>query len=200
MIDVQDRLALGVKLASAVMHLHSSEWLSECWGKTDIYFLRKLIRRQKFNGKVKSIPEPVFEKPLIRRSFGLSKTMLTPGTSTTLKNCDKSIFSLGVVLVELCLQQRIDNLRNPQNGNTQPSDDEKYKIIKDRYGEITEIAGTEYSRAVWYCISGKNLPMTMAGARNLDSTEFKNSFYINVVDPLEKNYEVCDCDPNRIRR
>jgi hypothetical protein len=39
------RLELGVKIASAIMHLHTSEWLSHNWGCEDIFFLQMITEK-----------------------------------------------------------------------------------------------------------------------------------------------------------
>lgn len=62
----EQRSRLGLKLASSVMQLHTTQWLLDTWGKNDVLFL------QAVDGTVQ------FNSPLIRRSFGSGTKQLFP--------------------------------------------------------------------------------------------------------------------------
>jgi hypothetical protein len=106
-IDKRDRLRLGVLLASGVIQLHTTGWLNKRWTKCDInFFLKDDVRRRAKNGSWYS--EPVVEKPFLCRDFGCahgswgsSSQQAKPTSTQPLVQYDASIFSLGIVLVEL---------------------------------------------------------------------------------------------------
>lgn len=100
----EHRTRLGVKLASSVMQLHTTEWLTDYWNKFDVSFLRSL------DGTVD------FDKPLIRRSFGtqnidlasVARILPKPYLSASIP----CLFSLGIVLLEVWYRQRFEGLKN----------------------------------------------------------------------------------------
>lgn len=59
----QQRLSIAVTLASAVLQLHTSPWLSENWGTNDIYF---------FSNGVDKHNRPLIDLACVSRSFSSS--------------------------------------------------------------------------------------------------------------------------------
>ncbi|KAF8534716.1 hypothetical protein BDD12DRAFT_895321 [Trichophaea hybrida] len=206
-LEKKDRLELGVRLAFAVMQLHSTEWLSDCWGKQDIFFLQRAVRRRALCGGFVLVGEPVIDKPFVRRTFGSSEELYllhpntvqntAPATETaTLVEYDRSLFSLGIILIELWLERGIEELRLPfqnQDGDTQGqrSDNTDYRTAQGRIGEIFTYAGDDYGLAVSRCINGlsRHIDNARAILGSLESEDFKNDVHTNVVFLLERNLE-----------
>ncbi|KAJ5622759.1 Synaptobrevin [Penicillium lividum] len=97
---LEQRSRLALKLASSVMQLHTTKWLSDYWSKSDISFLRSLDKVD-------------FDNPLIRRSFGPRLELAS--LSDSLPNLYLNIpclFSLGVVLLELWYREALEKLKN----------------------------------------------------------------------------------------
>ncbi|KAI5785805.1 hypothetical protein EDC01DRAFT_189016 [Geopyxis carbonaria] len=164
------RLRLGVKLASAVMQIHDTEWLSERWSKRDIHFL---------------IPTegstPLFDKPFVRRTFARTSSKRTStsqpqNTGETLIQYNKSIFSLGIILVELWYGKGLQEPASPVANIEPETKDHINKIIEH------EDAGVPYGEAVRRCIRGLDHKFT-----DLDEEDFKNTVHKMVVTPLENN-------------
>lgn len=170
-------LKLGVKLASSLMQLHESKWLSENWGRKDIFFL------QDSTG-------PLIEKPLLHQIFLPSDIpeAATPN-SQQIKSWPKitcinrSLYSLGVMLIEIWYWKSLETLEqeagNPQIG----SDEVKEWVAAQSYVNLLlEDAGAPYGTAVKRCILGFG-HMNM----ELDREDFKNEVYKQIVCPLEEN-------------
>lgn len=195
-IEQLDRLELGVKIASAMMQLHATEWLSETWGTKDIFFLHKPKRGRTTTGEIAQIIEPELGMPFVRRMLGsspelypLQHTEHTP-EKPALMEFDKSLFSLGIVLMELWFEKPLKDLRIDQN---QPSSENAdYETAQQRIGYLFGEAGQNYGLAVSHCINGlkgravKGKPIKSF----LDNDDFKNDVHENVVGLLQRNLEV----------
>jgi hypothetical protein len=100
----EQRSRLALKLASSVMQLHTTDWLTDFWSKNDILFLRSLDATVDFNG------------PLIRRSFETRNMDLTDISQSLpkpwLNASIPCLFSLGIVLLELWYREVFENLKN----------------------------------------------------------------------------------------
>lgn len=100
----EQRSRLGLKLASSVMQLHTTDWLTDFWSKDDILFLRSLDSTVDFDG------------PLIRRSFetrnmdltSISQSLPRPWLNASIP----CLFSLGIVLLELWYREVFENLKS----------------------------------------------------------------------------------------
>ncbi|KAF8245546.1 hypothetical protein K440DRAFT_662727 [Wilcoxina mikolae CBS 423.85] len=152
------RLALGVQLASTVFQLYQTEWLGEVWGKRDIVFLTEKMERQVEGGGYVSTVEPVLSKPMCMSTFQLT-------------NYNTTIYSLGVVLAELALESKLEELN--ENG----------EISNAHMTQICKEMGAEYVTVVGHCLWGLS-----TGSPSLDDKAFKNKFYEKVIAPLESNF------------
>ena len=96
------RYRLGLKLASSVMQLHTTQWLPDYWNKSDISFPCFS------DGKID------FNNPLIKRGFGSEEKQNSMAFTSGLSNCGSvpCLFSLGVVLLELIERQSIETMKN----------------------------------------------------------------------------------------
>lgn len=185
----KDRLILGVQLASTVMQLHTTEWLSENWGKKDILFHQEITRGK--GGGVVNI-SPVIRKPLVRRVFAppgppsLSPQSTQASTKSIFMPQNQSLYSLGIVLMELWYGQRLEDLRIETDGNgigdvTNMTD---YMTARRLIDEIPEDAGEKYGDAVRRCINGLD-----HRSSSLEKDDFKNEVHMKVVSPLVENLE-----------
>lgn len=189
----KDRLILGVQLASTVMQLHTTEWLSENWGKRDILFHKESTYGES-GGAVNS--GLAIRRPLIRRIFAptgihsLPPLTIQEPTKPVLVPHDQSLFSLGVILLELWYGQRLEDLwiKTDGNGIGCMTDMTNYVTARRLINEISEDAGEKYGDAVRRCIIG--LDRTYA---SLEADDFKNEVHKKVVSPLVENLEsFCD--------
>lgn len=95
---LEHKSRLGLKLASSVMQLHTTLWLSDYWGADDIFFVQ--------------IADDVnLDHPLVRRNFGTKSnaSLRQPQDSSQTIPC---LFSLAVVLIELWYCKPFESLKN----------------------------------------------------------------------------------------
>jgi hypothetical protein len=179
-ITGKERLQLALILASTMLQLHTTPWLSERWGKSDILFLRQL------GGSC----APLIEQPYISKPFRSRKTL--PPTSLTTKKSpfrsiirNKSVFDLGVLLIELCFNKSLEQMQTPDDLD----DDGKVnsytnlatanRLIPEVYAE----AGVKYGDAVRRCVHCD----FDQREETFESDEFRQAVYQRVVAPLEDN-------------
>jgi hypothetical protein len=195
--DKSVRLKLGAQLASAMLQLHETPWLGESWGMRDVFVLQKSVNRQQVSGGRISVWEPLLDRPFVRRTFGPMGVQkfgppILASDKSPVTEYDKSLFSLGIVLIELSLEQRIQDLHgSPVTFSAvgqQPHDNLDYIAAGQRLGEVFKTEEEDYALAVACCIHGLNLPKTIP--KSLEIPQYKNEVYTHVVSRLERNLKV----------
>ena len=185
--EKRDRLRLGVQLASAVIQLHTTGWLNKRWGKRDIYFFLDVSQSGDPH------PAPVFEKPFLCRHFenrprgSQSQQNIPPPTLSPLVKCDASLFSLGIVLVELWFGKHIEDFPEYSEATTHQAltnDNAEYHTANELLREIDRERGSIYGNAVRRCIRG--LDCTETSLEEDRSNNLKNSAHSNIVSELER--------------
>jgi hypothetical protein len=174
----KERLQLALILASTMLQLHTTPWLSERWGKSDILFLRQLGGSH----------GPLIEQPYISKPFksykALPPTDLPANKSppgSIIRN--KSVFDLGVLLIELCFNksleqmQTADDLDDDGKVNSYTTLSTANRLIPEVYAE----AGVRYGDAVRRCIRCD----FDQREETFESDEFRQAVYQRVVAPLE---------------
>lgn len=175
----RERLVLGVKLASTVMQLHNTGWLNEMWDKRDIVFPVDPTNPDKAST----------ERPAVWRSFGSlpPTSACTPGSPRSIAQCNKTLFSLGVVLLELWFWKSLDELERdaltsiPESSgwtSVERSFETANRMVEKLHTDALQL----YSDAVRRCIQGLDYPQTC-----LSKDDFKKEVYRKVVCPLEEN-------------
>jgi len=195
-LEERQRLQLAVKVASAVMQLHATEWLGESWTTKDIVFLRKPICLLDAENQQVSAFAPVLEMPMVHRLFGSTERLLLmpsdeeAAPTPTVVEHEKSLLCLGIFLVELWSEKPLEDFRT--DPNITRDDDADFEIVKQRIGYLMTHPGEDYAHAVSYCIDGLARWRCKSKQRKitLDNEEFKNEVHINVVNRLKRNLEV----------
>ena len=172
------RLKLALKLASSVLQLHDSCWLKETWGRKDIVF-------------VQGPSGPIIDKPLVYQAFPHKNSQpqeTPPSTAQEASDwpylCNRSIFCLGIILIELWHWKSIEQLQGVSEGceNGLPGALEILSAQK-MVPELFDTAGVAYGKAVHGCIMG--LPSDRKPDPRLEREDFKNDVYRKIVCPLE---------------
>jgi len=179
-----ERLKLGVKLASSVMQLHTTEWLGESWSKEDIKFFLQL----ELDERRKS----VIDYPFLHQNFLQPNTADSPSqdaVEASLIPCNQRLYSLGIVLIELWHWKGFECLRRvalPGPGITDNGDGSgnEYFAALRLAKQLYQDAGASYGEAVRRCIQGLDTSET-----SLENDEFKDKVYSEIVRPLETNLE-----------
>ena len=175
----QERLTIAAVLASSVLQLHSTPWLTDSWTKRDILFLRASDESRR----------PLIEYPYISQSFPLLKSNATPGSSDrnrsnpTEYDCRKYLFSLGVLLLELCFGEALEDqkFRKTYYGpNNEPNDLTDHCTALAWQKKVQGECGDGLSDAIRRCIDCSFGPKPDFADKN-----FRAAVFAGVVEPVE---------------
>ena len=164
-MKLQDRLSLGIKLASSVIQLCQTPWLSESWSKRDIVFFAN--------------PHPLIDNPMVLHN--LSSPQLGRTQQPGIVRRSKLLFSLGVLLWELWFWRRLEDdpdLRACLD-HGQLLDSKLYVIAGAAYQKLDGDAPLKYCDAVRVCFFD-NIPTGGQG--------FSTTVWQKVICLLEENY------------
>lgn len=185
----QQRLRIAVTLASAVLQLHKSPWLSETWSKKDIYF---------FSRGVDEYNRPLIDRAYVSRSFSTSaNTRIEAATASTANDflkcqiINKSLFALGITLIELCLNRPFEDLcaeeKCPVESEAgEPNIADIYRVATSQIEAVYDEAGTEYGYVVQRCLKCEF--GVQDSKKQLDFETFRGLVYEGVVEPLEEDF------------
>lgn len=184
----QQRLQIAVTLASTVLQLHKSPWLSDSWNTRDIYF---------FSRGVDSDNHPLISDAYVSRSF---KPPRSPQSIRQYVETDaedflssqiinKTLFALGIVLIELCLNKTLKDLRSSstdQHGDARPqSIIDVYRTAISQIDTVYDEGGTQYGYVVQRCLKCEF--GIQDSKKQLDFDAFRGLVYEGVVAPLEED-------------
>lgn len=169
---------LAVCLASTMLQLHKTPWLGERWSKSDILFMRELSESKK----------PMVRQPFISRAFKSAKsTQVLRPISTPVSGGpmirNRTVFDLGVLLIELCLRKPLASCRN----NEDLSPDGSVNMYTDFttadriIDQVYSKAGVRYGDAVRRCIRNELDQRECS----LDNENFRHAIFKLVLMPLE---------------
>lgn len=168
----------NIPYRSGVLSLWSTPWLHEIWGRKDI----TLISR---DGKLLS--QHPFISQNVRLQAQSTTTACAPSDIAALLIKNQTLFSLGIILIELCMGMSMDDLRNPGELNADGSKSEfsdfqtadrllKMEIISDKFGK-------RWSDVVRRCIHCE-LDETK---RSLEDLGFRKAVYNKILVELEED-------------
>lgn len=162
------RLQLAVILASTVLQLHTTPWLSEQWGGEHILF--------RYGST---------EAPYISKMFSSQTAEQTESASTSHPNPirNKSIFYLGVLLLELSRNKPLKYFVT-ENDPLQFTDFWVARRVVEGLGDEEGMNYLSATRACINCDFGSRIPKP-----SLDNDAFREAVYRDVVVPLEEELE-----------
>jgi hypothetical protein len=172
-----DKLRVAVAIASSVLQLHNTHWLERSWSKNDVFFIQ-----------CKS--SDTYKKTFISRALWSSETqnIEKKDLDNTPLIRNTTLFSLGILLIELCLNKPLEQLRTPED--TQWNLDAPraltdiyvvHRILKSV--QWSKQASFRYQSATKRCIYC-NFDQENA---SLDDDGFRQAVYDMVVAPLEQD-------------
>lgn len=177
-----DAHRLAVPLASWMLRLHSTPWLMSTWGKSDITLIQQ-------NGKVLAehafITQSLKPRPLAS-STNNSPTPRSILASTVIRN--PTLFALGIILIELCMGQAIEEIHRTDELNTDGTKDElsdfttAVRLIETR--EIHDRFGSRWNDVVRRCVYC-DLDQTKT---SFDNQAFLAAVHNNIVAELEEDF------------
>jgi len=173
-LNRKQRFRLTIVLASSLLQLQTTPWLTEKLEKKDIYF--------EYHGR-----EVLADQPYIYHFFPSTKLPsvtssdagVTPPTSGFATRA--SLTNLGILLLELCFGQAIETIdhRNEFLVDGKPHNQTDYLTAIEWISEVEQEAGLDFQNAIRCCFGFDIKP-------NWTDAKFTQSIYAGVVQPLEK--------------
>ena len=185
----RERLLVAVVLASSVLQLHSTPWLTERWSKRNIFFLRGGGGSTELNFVEQVYISPNVELPSEAVQEGPYHTTLT--ITSTANECRKTILALGIMLLELCFGQALEDqpFRTKYLGPDGKSNDFTDLATAMQWQEdVLGEGGPGFDNAIRRCIVCNFSPKLT----NLADSEFREAVYSEVVQPLEETLRCFD--------
>ena len=161
------RLNLATTLASTALQLQTTPWLNSSWDSNDVLFHTSIAAlpyiTKGFDPEANQPEEPVKH-----------------ADPSPIRN--RSIFNLGVRLLELCLGKPLDHFRTPEDTTVFT----EFCIAKRLVENLAEETSSGYADAVTaciYCDFGREVK-----DHSLDNDAFRQAVYEYVVTPLEEDW------------
>lgn len=165
----RQRYSIALTLASSHLQLYSSPWLTAQWSKKDIVFLRD-----------KDFPDSVVaDQPYISRDFAPS----VPNSGPMFAHGDRSIFNLGIMLLELCFGVALEDhkLRPNFTHNGQSNPYLELAQAREWCSSACDEAGPEFADAIQWCLQMNSI--------EVKSKEGRERLFAEVVKPLQNCHD-----------
>lgn len=198
MLSRKDRLAVAAAAAWAALYLCGSPWIPTDWdGKSEIkLFVPDANPNLSRLGITKSEPAVscVFKPPAAGHITSHTQEILSEADrfqGNQIRN--KTLFALGILLIELCLNSTFEKLRHETLGvnvspaldpdSTVPDDFDVANRLADR---VYLEAGYSYGYAVQRCLRcefpGRDV------TKSFEFSQFRRSFFNGVVAPVQATF------------
>ena len=177
--DNCSRYRLSSILASSVLQLADTPWLSSNWGLQDIYLLNSDPQN----------PSPTLAQPYVRRSFVGAKTLTNTAKATARPLvANETVFALGIILLELSFGQPLSSFKTATDIDAQGNDTPytELMIASRLLQALILLEGDKYTDVARRCLM---CSFNSAGS-NLEDPAFQEQFYVGVVAPLQEIYDV----------
>ncbi|KAL9034495.1 MAG: hypothetical protein Q9180_005374 [Flavoplaca navasiana] len=187
----RQRLTLAVTLAHTVLQLHNSPWLNESWSKDDIWFFASAVSHKN---------RIDLERAYIFRSFNpqSDQSIANAGKAPIIEPdryshliINKSLFALGVVLIELALKRSFEDLCS-EAMNSEPAMSERsyntaesFQVATSLIDLVYDEQGTQYGYVVQRCLRCEF--GFQDSKKRLEVDAFRAAVYEGVIAPLEED-------------
>lgn len=174
--STKNGLISAMRLSSTMLQLYQTPWLAEMWSHKDIAFFEQV------NGGLSAGPF-ISKTPSHESDDSLADSGFSPWDGPVR---NQFLFTLGIFLIELCLDAPFEQLRSRCGGTQsnlfQASD---MKIANQLLQEVSEEFGPYYATAVRRCIRCDFDTEKM----DLEDMAFSKAVYQGVVIPLEDAFK-----------
>ncbi|OTA04206.1 Iron/ascorbate family oxidoreductase [Trichoderma parareesei] len=183
-LSAKRRYGIAASLAWAVLYLADSPWLSQ---GLDRHKVKLFLQRKQANGFISLSEKAYLASSLCKPtttslpSPASSSTSLRHITTTTRRTPKSLIFDLGILLIELAVNQSFS--RDSLSAILQHD----YRPLKNYLDRVEQEAGIYYFNAAQRCVYGVFL--ADQGQMDFDLDMFQHEFYSTVVAPLQATYE-----------
>lgn len=177
-LSAEQRYGMAASAAWSVLHLSGSPWLGDRWDEeqTNIFLERKQGDGEIFSrypcASYRFLPPTSPEQP-VADDF----SYLIP---------NRTVFALGVLLIELCINRPFANIRQTSESLTAALQLDYYQDVVSKLEEVRLIAGDSYGDAAERCVK-----FTFPGRdlyKNFIFSQFRQQFYDGVVAPVQATY------------
>ncbi|KAK1241918.1 hypothetical protein MKX07_007741 [Trichoderma sp. CBMAI-0711] len=183
-LSAKRRYGIAASLAWAVLYLADSPWLSQ---GLDRHKVKLFLQRKQANGFISLSEKAYLASSLCKPtttslpSPASSSASLRHITTTTRRTPKSLIFDLGILLIELAVNQSFS--RDSLSAILQHD----YRPLKNYLDRVEQEAGIYYFNAAQRCVYGVFL--ADQGQMDFDLDMFQHEFYSTVVAPLQATYE-----------
>ena len=178
-LSMRDKLRVAVNLTSGVLQLHKTPWLKEDWKQCDIMFIDR-------PGASKS---SVYDHPFVHRELSQRSIQQVAATPAIVYRVirNKTLYALGIVLIELCYGKSIKGLQEPEDVHCDGTPGVEWctadRLIRTK--DLENHIGKRYADAVRrcvYCDSGVD-------NADLEDESFQRVVYEGVLEKLEESLQ-----------
>ncbi|KAL8849068.1 MAG: hypothetical protein Q9221_005912 [Calogaya cf. arnoldii] len=186
----RQRLSIAVALAHTVLQLYDSPWLSQSWGKKDIWFFASGVDKHKRPNVDCPYISRLFESPLDQSTSAAVEGALVRTELNSHLITNKSLFALGVVLIELALKKPFEDLcaeaidYQPSVWERPLSIAESYQVATSLIDMVYDEQGTQYGYVVQRCLKCEF--GFQDSKKRLQIDAFRAAVYEGVLAPLEE--------------
>lgn len=178
------RFEIAASVCWGVLLLADTDWLSDDLTKDEVQLMTSVCKPHTRDS---------LEDTYVSYSFHQHKDTSnhlspTSGPHSFIRN--QTLFALGILLMELCLNRSLPYLRSQLQGNSPPPGSAQPVVedIDDCLEEVYDEAGDEYGYAVQRC-----LRCEFPGPdrqKNFKHPDFRTHFFRGVVAPVQATYEM----------
>ena len=170
------RFEMAVHIASALLQIHTSPWLSSKWSKDQFYFLADAQHVYSDYPYVSQMFMPsVTEQPTTENPQGTPPSISEEETRA-------SLFTVGVIILELIFGHNIEACsfrRHYYGSDNQPNDQTDVSTARKWSQKVLGECGIEIADVVRRC-----LDCSFGPRPNLRDSRFKQAVYDGVIRPL----------------
>lgn len=186
----RDRFSLAAAATWAVLYLAESPWIAHQWDeKPELYLLSE---HHSCTWRHYPSLSSILQKSLHPEASSAVDEKLEPSDPFPTLVHNKTLFALGVLLIELCLGKPFEQLRREYHygslsaafGMGIPAND--YEIANQYVDKVYLEAGDFYGHAVQRCIRcefpGRDI------TKNFQFEQFRRDFFSYVIAPVQTTY------------
>ncbi|KAL1624754.1 hypothetical protein SLS56_007639 [Neofusicoccum ribis] len=173
-LNLEQRLRLSIYVATCIMRFHGTGWLGKGLKKDDLVFLDLA------SGAESEYLYIIKPSNSTARDFPAKLSILAAACR------NKAIFSLGVLLTELCLAEPFEDLLDEELRRLSATgdSDDYWVLIKRIIDRVSHEAGKRYEHAVRRCLCCDLDRRSIS----FDNEDFYDVFYSKLVQQLEETY------------
>lgn len=176
-LSTKQRYGIAASTAWSVLHLSGSPWLGDNWDEkqANIFLERNQGGREVFSRY--PCASYIFLPPNPEQPTTNAFNHLIP---------NRTVFALGILLIELCINKSFAENRQPSESVTPASLLDDYQAALSKLDEVYRLAGDSYGYAAERCVKfafqGRDL------YKDFSFSQFRQQFHDNVVAPVQATY------------